>query len=175
MDLNNLIPDNRANWVVRDRFLMFKKLEHIPVAYIEDDDVVYILLDARLTKHMIRLIKHVQDLGIEFYLTTPEISDPSGVLDLNEKVIRHYLLSYAKMEFFEAFRKIEFDLIHNMVKWTEKENCFDLVKPVYQSVLKKINHQSWDYYANKQHFDYCQEIREEFQSLYRHIQISKIL
>ena len=52
MDLNNLIPDNRANWVVRGKFLMFKKLEHIPVAYIEEG-VVYILLDARLIKHMI--------------------------------------------------------------------------------------------------------------------------
>ncbi len=174
MDLNNLIPDNRSNWVVRDRFLMFKKIEHIPVAYIEND-IVYILLDARLVKHMIRLVNHIKNLGVEFYLTTPEISDPSGVLDLNEKVIRHYLLSYAKKEFFYEFKKIEFDLVDNMVKWTEKENCFDLVKPVYQLVIKKINHQSWDYYSNKKHFDYCEEIREEFQSLYRHIQISKII
>lgn len=174
MELDNLIPDNNSNWVVRSNFLMFKKLEYIPVAYIEDD-IVYILLDARLIKQMIKLIKHIQKLNIKFYLTTPEISNPSGVLDLNEKVIKHYLLSFAKKEFYDSFKKIEFDLIDNMVKWTEKENCFDLVKPVYQDVLKTVNRQNWDYYSNKKHFDYCQEIRDEFKSLYRHIQISKIL
>ena len=62
-----------------------------------------------------------------------------------------------------------------MVKWTEKENCFDLVRDIYNDVLKVVNHQSWDYYTNKRHFDYCQDIREEFQSLYRDIQISKII
>lgn len=174
MDLNNLIPDNNPSWIIKGRFLMFKKLEHIPVCYI-DDGIVYVFLDARLTKQMIKLIKYLMKLKVEFYLTTPEFSNPKGVLDYHEKVIRHYLLSYAKDTFFNEFKKIDFDLVDNLVKWTDRENCFDLVKGVYESVLKKINHQSWDYYSNKKHFDYCKEIRDEFQSLYRHIQISKII
>lgn len=174
MDLNKLIPDNNNSWSIRGKFVMFKKIEHIPVCYI-DDGIVYIFLDARLLKHVVKITKHVMSMNIEFYFTTPEFSNPKGVLDLHEKVIYHYLISYAKDKFFYGFKKIEFDLIDNLVKWTDKENCFDLVKDVYQRVLKKVNHQSWDYYSNKQHFDYCLEIREEFQSLYRHIQISKII
>ena len=174
MDLNNLIPDNNPSWIIKGKFLMFKKLEHIPVCYI-DDDIVYVFLDARLTKQMIKLIKYLMKLDVEFYLTTPEASNPKGVIDYHEKVIRHYLLSYAKDTFFNEFKKIDFDLVDNLVKWTDKENCFDLVKGVYEEVMKKINRESWDYYSNKKHFDYCKEIRDEFQSLYRHIQISKII
>jgi hypothetical protein len=153
---------------------MFRKLENIPVCYIEDG-IVYVLLDSRIHKQIIKIIKHLLNLNVNFYLTTPEISNPAGVIDLHEKVIRLYLTSYAKLEFYNGFKKIEFDMVDNLVKWSEKEKCYDLIKGVYLSVLKKVNHQSWDYYTGKRHFDYCQEIRDEFQSLYRHIQISKIL
>ena len=175
MELNNLIPNNNQSWSVKGDFLMFKKIQNIPVCYISNEDLVYVFLDARINKQVISLIKHLMSINVNFFLTTPEASDPAGVLDLNEKVIRHYLISYAKLEFFNGFKKIDFDLVDNLVKWTEKENCYDLIKNIYLSVLKRINHQSWDYYTNKKHFDYCQEIRDEFQSLYRHIQISKIL
>lgn len=174
MDLNRLIPDNNTSWIVRGRYLMFKKIEHIPVCYV-DNDIVYVFLDGKLLKHIIKITKHLTSLNVEFYFMTPEASNPKGVLNFHEKVIYHYLISYAKDKFFYGFKKIDFDLIDNLVKWTDKEDCFDLVKEVYNKVLKKVNNQSWDYYSNKKHFDYCQEIREEFQSLYRHIQISKII
>ena len=95
--------------------------------------------------------------------------------DIENKVISHYLMSYIQKEFFFGFREIEFDLIHNMVKWTEKENCFDLVKPNYESITKKVNNKYFDYYANKEYEDYTKEIREDYKTLYRDIQISKIL
>lgn len=174
MDLNDLIPNSNNSWIVKGRYLMFRKIEHIPVCYIEDD-IVYVFLDARIFKSIISITKHLMSLGVNFYFTTPEASDPKGVLDYNKKVVYHYLISYAKDNFFYGFKKIEFDLIDNLVKWTDKENCFDLVKDSYNKVVKKVNNQSWDYYSNKKHFDYCLEIRVEFQSLYRHIQISKII
>ena len=174
MDLNNFIPDNNASWVVRGRFLMFRKIEHIPVCF-TDGHVIYVFLDARLVRQMISLVKHLKSLKVEFYFTIPEASSPKGISDYHEKVIRHYLLSYAKDVFFNGFRKIDFDLVDNLVKWTDKENCFNLVKEIYEDVLKVVTRQSWDYYSNKKHYDYCKEIRDEFQSLYRHIQISKII
>jgi hypothetical protein len=175
MDLDNLIPDNNSNWVVRGKFLMFKKIEHIPVAY--KDDVVYVFLDNRITKSIIKIVKHLMSLGIEFYFTTPEFSNSKGIPeeDYNDKVIKHYLYSHAQIEFFKGFRNIDFDLIDNMVKWTEKENCFNLVKDNYELVHKKVLRKDYDYYSNKYTYEYVDEIREEFQSLYRHIQISKII
>ena len=126
-------------------------------------------------KQIIKITQHLLNLGVEFYFTTPEFSNPSGVDDIENKVISHYLMSYIQKEFFFGFREIEFDLIHNMVKWTEKENCFDLVKPNYEYITKKVNNKYFDYYANKEYEDYTKEIREDYKTLYRDIQISKIL
>jgi hypothetical protein len=181
MDLNNLIPDkfrplHNPTWVVKGQFVMFKKYEYIPVCFVKDE-VVYVFLDGRIVKAVINLVKHLISLGVEFYFTTPEISNPKGIFeeDYNDKVIKHYLYSHAQVEFFDGFRKIDFDLIDNMVKWTEKENCFDKVKANYESISKKVERKEYDYFSNSYSYEYKDEIREEFQSLYRHIQISKII
>jgi hypothetical protein len=181
MDLNNLIPDkfrplHNPTWVVKGQFVMFKKYEHFPVCFVEDE-IVYVFLDKRIVKPVLNLVKHLTNLGVEFYFTTPEFSNPSGIKEeeYNDKVIKHYLYSFAQIEFFNGFRNIDFDLIDNMVKWTEKENCFDKVKANYELIHKKVQRKDYDYYSNKYSYEYVDEIREEFQSLYRHIQISKII
>jgi hypothetical protein len=95
--------------------------------------------------------------------------------DYNDKVIKHYLYSHAQVDFFDGFKNIDFDLIDNMVKWTDKENCFDKVKANYETISKKVERKEYDYFSNNYSYEYKDEIREEFQSLYRHIQISKII
>ncbi len=179
MELNELIPYRFRNigdskWSVKGKFLMIKKLQYITVAFIEDD-IIYILLDYRLKKMMIHLVKHVMCLKKEFYFLTPEVSDPSGVEDFHEKVIRHYFISYIRPEFNLEFSKINLDLIDNMVKWTDKENCFHLIKEVYEEVLKKVNRKNYDYYQQKYIYEYSEQIRDEFKLIYRDILISKIL
>jgi hypothetical protein len=174
MELDKLIPINNINWIVKGKFVMFRKYEHIPVCFVEDD-IIYVFLDTKIPKQIIKITQHLIKLGVNFYFTTPELSNPKGIIDFENEVVKHYLISYTQKEFFYGFREIEFDLIHNMVKWTEKENCFELVKNIYESVNKTVSRKHFDYYTNKEWFDYDKEIRDDFQSLYRDIQISKIL
>ena len=175
MELSDLIPDNSNNWSVKNDFLMFKKIQNIPACFISNDNIVYIFLDVRIYKQVLKLTSLLVDKGVEFYFTIPELSNPKGAENVNDTTVLHYLYSYSKKEFFEGFRKIDFDLIYNLIKWTEKENCFDLVKENYEYMLKKVNHQDYNYYSNKYNFTHSEDIREEFRSLYRDIQISKIL
>lgn len=70
MELNELIPYRFRNigdskWITKGKFLMFKKLQYIPVAFIEEE-TVYILLDYRVKRPMIELIKHVMSLKKNF-------------------------------------------------------------------------------------------------------------
>jgi len=181
MDLNRLIPDkfrplHNPTWVVKGKFLMFKKYEHIPMCFVEND-VIYVFLDNKVPNAIIKLVKHLIEIDVEFYFTTPELSNPKGVNEdeYHDKVIKHYLFSYAQSFFFNGFRKIDFDLIDNMVKWTTKEDCFDKVKSNYEEVHKMVQRTQFDFYANKYSYEYSEEVREDFQRLYRHIQISKIL
>jgi hypothetical protein len=90
-------------------------------------------------------------------------------------VIENYFRSYSNKYFFRGFNDIEFDLIYNMVKWTEKEDCFDLVKEIYDKTEKEVNRENYDYYSNRKYYEYDEDIRESFRGLYRDIQISKIL
>jgi len=178
MDLNRLIPLKfrptiGCDWVVKGKYLMYKKIEHIPVAFIEDD-IVYIFLDNRMPKQIIKLIKWVMEFDCEFYLMPPELSNPGNDVD-EERVISHYLFSYSQKHFFNEFNKIGFDLIKNMVDWCKKENCLHLIKDSYDLVNKKVQRTTYDYWQNKQVYDYNKEIRDDFNTLYRDIQISQIL
>jgi hypothetical protein len=177
MDLNSLIPDKfkfNSNWVVKANFIMIKKYEHIPICFIEDD-IAYIFLDAKISKQVLFLTEHLVEQNIDFYFTSPALSNPKGVDDYENLVIRHYLLSFSNKKFYDGFKKIEFDLIRNMVKWCDKENCHDLVKENYDDVLKDVFRKHYDYFSNIERYDYEIEIREEFQTLYREIQINKII
>ena len=107
MELSDLIPDNSSNWSVKNDFLMFKKIQNIPTCFISNDNIVYVFLDVRIYKQVLKLTSLLVDKGIEFYFTIPEISNPKGVEDLNDTTVLHYLHSYSKKEFFNGFRKIE--------------------------------------------------------------------
>lgn len=179
MDLNKLIPLKfrptiGCDWVVKGKYLMYKKMEHIPVAFIEND-IVYIFLDNRIPRQILKLTKWVLDnFDIEFYFTTPELSNPQYQMDYYD-VIKHYLFSYSQEHFFKEFEKIGFDLIKNMVDWCVKENCTDIIKECYDEINTVVQRSHYDYYTNDTIFDYKEEIREEFRTLYRDIQINQIL
>lgn len=171
-DINKLI----AGFVIKGKFLMFKKYEHIPVCYIEDD-IVYVFLDAKISKHIIKLTDQLVKKKIEFYFTSPDMSNPKGIdlVDYHDDVIRHYLTSYSNKDFYYGFKKIGFDLIDNMVKWSEKENCFDSIKSNLDVVKEIVTKREYNYYSNKSYYDYDEIIREDFSSLYRHIVLSKFV
>ena len=174
MDLYSLIPDNSGNWIVTDKYLMYRKYSNVPVCYIQDD-VVYIFLDGKVRNVIFKLVKHLTKMGVEFYFTTPRLSNPKKVENVNEEIIKHYLFTYSQKEFFFGFKKIGLNLIDNMVKWTDKEKCFDLVKPLFDNTLKSVMRQTQNLTSGRYEYDFVDEIRDEFQSLYRDIQISKLL
>jgi hypothetical protein len=174
MDLSNLIPDRSQEWIIKSNLLQFKKLVNIPCCHIQSG-VVYVFLDARIHKQILKLTNHLIKSGYKFYFTTPKASNPSGVENLASEIIRHYFISYANLEFYRGFKKMNFDLIKNMVDFTEETDSFHLVKDIYEKVNKEVQRNWYDYYAGKDMWYYSQEIREIFNSLWRDIQISKIL
>jgi hypothetical protein len=114
-------------------------------------------------------------LGVEFYFTTPELSNPKGLEDHKNAIIHHYFRSYIQKEFFEGFESIQFDLILNLTKWTKRENCYNLIKENYEIVKKIVNRQNYDHYARVKKYDYDQIVRDDYERLYREIQINQII
>lgn len=174
MELSDLIPDGSAAWKVGKRQLTYKKYVNIPICFIEDD-IVYVYLDKKIAKAVLKLVKKLVDMKVEFYLITPELSSPKGLEDHKNAIIYHYFRSYVQKEFFEGFEKIEFDLIKNMTDWATKEGCFSLIKENYDAVKKIVNEKNYDYFSNINAYQYPQNIRDDFDRVYREIQINQIL
>ena len=173
MKLDNLIIDNSGRWIVKNKLLMFRKYVNIPICYIEDN-IYYVFLDLKIPNQVLSLTKRLVKLGVEFYFTTPEYSNPKTEID-NNLVISHYLFAYTKPHFFYGFDKIGFDFIRNFTLWMEKESCYNLLKENYDYISSSINKSWYDYYRNEHVYDCESTIREEFLNLYRDIQINRIL
>ena len=173
MELSNLIPSKSDDWNIKKGILFYKKLQNIPMAKI-DDEVVYVFLECSIPRIVIDLVRHLMKIGVEFYFLPPSWSHPATVID-NSVVIKHYFNSYSKDKFFIGFNRIGFDMMDNLVNWCKKEDCIPLIKENYNEINKKVQKTYYDWYVNKEVSSYSDDIREEFRTLYRDIQISMIL
>jgi hypothetical protein len=173
MDLNKILPSD-DNWSFSKGIIYFKKIQKIPICILIDD-VPHVILENKLTKKVIELTKRLMRNEINFYFTTPLSVNPSGVFNFKNEVISSYFISYANVKFFNGFRKINFDLIKNLIDWSEKNDAWYLVKSKYEEINKKIQKNYYDYYQQKDCYEYEFEIREEFRTLWREIQINKII
>lgn len=173
MELNKLIPDNNSNWIVNNNQLLYTKLINIPICFIEDG-IIYVFLENKLPRQIIKLTQHLIDLNVEFYFLPPKFSHPGNIFD-NSDVIRHYFYTYINKKFYDGFNNIEFDLIHNLIKWCDINDSYLLVKDIFTEVNKLVQDRYYDFYQDKYRYRYPEIIREEFNSLYRDIQINKIL
>lgn len=173
MDLNKIIPLSE-NWSYSKGIIYFKKIHKIPVC-IFIDDIPHIILENKLPKVVVELTKSFMKSGHEFYFTSPDATNPSGVFDYNNEVIRSYFISYSNTKFFTGFKKIGFEFVKNLISWSEKNDAWHLVKPNYEKINLLIQKEHYDYYQKRNYYDYDFDIREEFRTLWREIQINKIL
>jgi hypothetical protein len=175
MDLDSIIPNN-SDWKVSKNRVFKKNIAWIPVFDIIEDNLIYIFLDIRMSKEILKVVKNLQKTDIEFYFISPLFADPGFKGDFNLVNIKNYLKDYSKSQFYDGFDKIEFDFIGNLIEYCKKENCIELVKDIYLEVNKEVQNKFWDHYANKQYFKTKREdIRETFNQLYRDIQLQQIL
>jgi hypothetical protein len=176
MDFYKLIPKkfrHLPNWSTNKKYLLFKKIHNIPVLYVEDN-IVFVFLDLRIRKEIIAIIKHLNDIGVDFYFTHPDFSNPSEEYSERD-VIYHYLRCWADQKFHKEVNKINFDFVNNLTNWVKNYSSFQLLKTMYDDFLKVVNRKWHDYYSQKEVWDYSEEIREEFRTLWRDIQINNIL
>ena len=173
MDLNNILPKNE-NWSFSKGIVYFRKIQKIPSCIIIDD-IPHIILENKIPKQILELTRNFMKSGDEFYFTTPLSTNPSGVYEFKNEVIKSYFNSYANLKFYNGFKKLNFDLIKNLIDWSEKNDAWYLVKPIYEEVNKKIQKEYYDYWQKMYYYDYEYDIREEFRTLWREIQINKII
>ena len=175
MNIDKIIPKT-DKWKVSKGIVYFKYLAWIPFidtrkGYIE------IFFDVRLIKHILNIIPKIEG---EFYLISPQLSNPVKAKSSDDIIhkmnIKNYISNYANPRFYVGFQKIDFDLITNLILYCKKFDTMLLVKELYDEVNKEVQNKGWDLYANNEMYDLpSQEIREEFNGLYRQIKLSELL
>jgi hypothetical protein len=177
MDLDNFLPKNKEVKINGNRVFL-KKLVWLPfLDYI--DELIFIYLDLNLCKEIIRTVDKLKSENISFYFKSVKMSDPGLCLstdDYNSDIIRTYFKAYSSSNFYDGFKKIDFDFIQNMVDFCEREKCYHLIKDIYQEININVQKKYYDYYAGKSYFlNKREDIREDFDTLYREIQLNKII
>jgi hypothetical protein len=163
------------NWKLSKSIVYVHKTAWIPISKIEDDYVL-IFFSKRLEKETLKLLKLLNN-KTKFYLVSPLLSDPKinrkDIDSINLINIKNYLMNWA--DYYYSFRKINFDLVSNLVSYCNEFDCFEELKVAYDDVSSKILKETYDYYRNDTYYKYDEVIRDEFSGLYRQIRINQIL
>ncbi len=171
--MNNFIPDNDLNWVIRNNRIYYKRTEH-ELALEYEDDIVYLYFNIHIVKKTTKIIKHLLENNIKFYFR-PIQTSLSILSDYNIDTIRSYLYSYVEKDYYYQFKKINFDLSDNLVEWALENKCLEHLKPAYDTILNIVTKSYYDYLSNIYIYDYEEEIRNDFSNLFRSIQIKLLL
>ena len=174
IDPTNFLPNN-DEWKISKNRIFKKKVAWIPIIDIKESHV-NVFLDAKMAREIIKLIPRI---NCEFYLISPQMADPRISNGLPEEIhllnINNCFSNYIREVFFDGFPKIGFDMISNMVKYCKYNNCSDLIKICYDDVGVEIRKKEYDPYKNTYSNKYRTDIIEDYNTLYRQIQLSQVL
>ena len=174
MDVNKIIPKNH-NWKIDKDIVFVWYLAWIPIMNLKND-WIEIYFDIRLAKHILKLIPKIEG---EFYLVSPTLVNPKknhlSEEERNKVNILNMLSNYCNATFFHGFQSIGFDLITHLILYCKKFDSMLLIKDIYEDVNGDVQSKNWDYYTNNKSYVFPEEIRDEFNSLYRQIKLAEIL
>lgn len=174
MDVQKIIPKN-DRWKVDKDIVFVYNLAWIPIMNLKND-WVEVYFDTRLSRHILKLIPKLDG---EFYLVSPILIDPKrkhlSDEERNKVNILNMISNYSNEVFFNGFRLIDFDLITHLILYCKKFDSMLLIKDIYEDVNKEVQDKFYDFYSNKQIYSFDEEIRDEFNSLYRQIKLADLL
>jgi hypothetical protein len=182
MELSDLMP-NKIGYSIRGSIIHYKKLVNIPICYIDTYDNAYVFLDMRIKKEVIRFVQNLIRKGVKFYFAYPDTANPSGVLNYKEKVIYHYMIIFLGVlehekndrSLYKGLENIGVDYFKNLVEWCLMEDCLPLLKKIYDELKPKVDKSYYDPYTKGKIHNYPEEVRDEYHSLWREIQLNLIL
>ena len=177
MDLQKMteILPNNGKWKIEKGIVYVRYMAWIPIINMKGD-YLEVYFDTKLHRYLLQILPK---LDFEFYLVSPILSDPKNKYLLpeerNKVNILNMISNYSNPIFFNGFKKIDFDLITHLVIYCKKFDSMLLIKDAFDNVNKYVQVKEWNYYTNKQFFIYEEEIREEFNGLYRQIKLAELL
>lgn len=176
MTVHDLIPKNARSFSVKNDMLYFDYHGmKLPVAYVTLDDYAYVFLDVKMMRQVAAVVQLCESKGYRFFMAYPDDADPAGVINWHDKIVKHYLTSHLNPVVRSAFAKIGFDLIRNLCEWVKVNGDITKVKEIYDGMNRSVEYHYYDYFSKKNLYTYPEEVRAEWPTIWREIQINTIL
>ena len=175
LDLNTYLPNSDDRWIIKNNIIYFHKYVNIAVLTIKDD-TVWISLDRRIPNIIIRMINHLTNIEVDFFLLTRDIIHNRNINreDLGS-IIRNYLLALVDEEFFDRiFDETKFDYIMNLTNFLTEYDCHGLFKEHFEKIKTDYLGEYMDWYQHGRMIPVIKKeyIRDFIRALEREIKIN---
>jgi len=175
-DLNIYLPNSEKNWSINHDMIYYHKYVYIPVLSIRDN-TIWVSLDRRISKAIIKMVKHLMSLNVKFYFSTRITIHKKNIFEEElQDIIRTYLLALTDEIFFDEIFDSGFDYMQNLTDFMTHYDCHDLFKQPYENVKKDYLCEITDWYVNKTYFKIKKEyIRDFIRTLEREIKLNMLI
>lgn len=177
MNLNDLIPNNDQNWSIKNNMIYYHNYCDIPVLQKRGGEI-WIILDRRVTRNILKLTKHLIKLDIRFFYSSKVLNHNQDLTTPESKaeIIRNYLHALTNVQFFDNISKTGIDYIGNLTEYINKNGCWDIFKEEFEIIKKDANRKHWDYLSGKQIYEIKREdIRDFIANIEREIKLNMFL
>ena len=116
--------------------IYYHKYVDIPLVSFTDDDI-WICLDRRITKQVLKLIKHFITNNIDFLLTNRMVIWRDIKEDDLPIILENYLRALSDEIFFDSIFDMGFDYIRNFTHFMIKYKCLDQLSETFDKIMRK--------------------------------------
>jgi len=172
-NLTQYIPDNNCNWSIKNNTIYYHRLADIPILKVKKD-VIWVALDRRIRKQVIKLIRHLVNNNFKFYLTTRfNIYEKEIFKEDLGPIIKNYITALTDEIFFDEIFNTKFDYIQNLTDFMTDYDCHNLFKDIFEKVKSTYLSEKTDWFTLNKYFLVKKEyIRDFIRSIDREIKIN---
>lgn len=176
LDLSIFLPNSDSNWIIKNNMIYYHKYADIPVLKIIDD-VVWVSLDLKIKKQVIKMVKHLMMLNVVFYFTTCATIHQKFIYEEDlQDMIENYILALTDELFFDDIFNTGFDYVENLTNFMTDYDCHGLFKEPFEKVKRYYLTEREDWFINSRYFIIKKEyIRDFISTLEREIKLSMFL
>lgn len=141
------------------------------------DEFVWVCLDRRITRQVLSIIKHLNELDILFFLSERTLIYKGFLYEDDLKIIiKNYLTAISDSKIFDFLNQIKFDFIDNLTKFMIQYKCINLIGKIVDEVKSHYLKTWTDWYTGNEYYHIKREdIRDFISSLEREIKLSLLI
>ena len=176
LDLNTFLPNSDKNWIIKNNTIYYKKIIEIPLLTINHGRV-WIILDFKLKNILVKLIKNLSQLQVDFLFINNQIWFEKEVYEEDlERTVKGYISALTNLPFFEDLEKIGFDWSKNLYNFINEFDCWNYFQESWQRAKRILLKEHTDWRTGKKFYTLkSQKLRDYIESLDRRIKLNMLL